>query len=188
MKKKRGRPPKVKIEEEPPKRKRGRPKGKTIPKSEKLLKSDEDIELENPPEKKKNPIPKNFLGHTFKKGESGNPDGGKKHNPAKKLFRAATDAEFRKLMDLLINGDIEALKKISNEANSPTGEFSVLQVMTARVALKIIATGNAEAWEKFLTRTYGKPKENISLDLGVLGELKSRVSVIMPSNGREVKK
>jgi hypothetical protein len=135
----------------------------------------------------KRPVPPQFVGKNFQPGKSGNPEGARKHSQEKKLFRAATDKEFRQLMDLLINGDIDALKRISREANEPTGEFSVLQVMTARVALKIIATGNAEAWEKFLTRTYGKPKENISLDLTTLSELKSRVIVQMPSNGRESK-
>lgn len=185
IKKKRGRPKKVVVPEEPPKKKRGRP-----PKPRKEFKDPEELlsEPEKPIKTGKNPIPPNLVKFAFKKGETGNADGARKHSQEKKLFRAATDKEFRELMDLLINGDINALKRISREANEPTGEFSVLQVMTARVALKIISTGNAEAWEKFLTRTYGKPRENISLDLTTLNELSTRVIVQMPSNGREVKK
>lgn len=202
MKRKRGRPRK---DETPPKKKRGRPSKKDIEEREKLaaqevqrqgtiklkdikFKKTEEILEEKPLKDKRGD--RSVSPHYFAKGQSGNPEGARAHHQERKLFRAATDKEFAELMQLLINGDMDAIKEISEEANREhTGEkrFSVMQIMTARVALKIIATGNAEAWEKFLTRTYGKPKENIGLDLTGLSGIKGRVTVNMPANGREAK-
>lgn len=189
MKKKsnRGRPKKSEAAktEEQPKRKRGRPRKN--PEPEKAAEEPE-IDFDLPPPKK-NPVPINFQKHLFQKGQSGNPEGGRLHNKEKKLFQAATEKDFKDLMQVLINGDIDELKKISDEANRETigteRKYSVMQIMTARVALKIIASGNADAWEKFLTRTYGKPKENIAIDPATLSALKGRVTIQMPSNGRE---
>lgn len=180
VKKKRGRPRKV-VVEEPPKKKRGRPpKKKTEEFAEKPAK-------EEKPKKPQKEIPLNLRPHLFQKGQSGNPQGARLHSEEKKRFRAATDKEFAELVQLLINGDMDAIEAISDEVKNRTGNYSVMQIMTARVALKIIATGNAEAWEKFLTRTYGKPKENIGLDLTGLSGIKGRVTVNMPANGREAK-
>jgi hypothetical protein len=196
--KKRGRPKKTETDDKKPaKRGRGRPRKEdvVIPDTKKFMKkaekeSEREIEEELSP--KKNPIPANFANHLFKKGESGNPDGARKHHVERRLFKAATDKDFAELMQLLINGDVDALREISEEANAENKganrekRFSVMQIMTARVALKIIATGNADAWEKFLTRTYGKPKENIAIDPKTLSALQGRVTIQMPSNGREV--
>jgi hypothetical protein len=103
-------------------------------------------------------------GVKFKKGQSGNPLGGKLHNKDLKAIRHMTQDDVAKVGQLIVEGDVETLKIISEDPTS-----TVLQVWMAKVALRAILEGNAAPLDTLLNRIVGKPKDQLHLT----GELSS---------------
>lgn len=126
-------------------------------------------------------VPPELAAYTFKPNQSGNPEGARLHSAETKALRKLSEQELKEIQNILIHGSLEDLQKIIKDKKS-----SVIQVMTARVAFNIIKTGNAAAWETFLTRLIGKPRENVNIQGSLEAKMVGQVIVQMPSNGREV--
>lgn len=137
-----------------------------------------DLEVRAPaaaPEKKKRAP----MAHWWKPGQSGNPSGGRAHDPALKALKRMTKDELAKIGQLVLDGDYETLVELAGDRSA-----SVLAQMLASVCLRIINKGDHAALDTLLNRIVGKVKDE--LDVGGTG-LAARVVVTLPSNGREAK-
>ena len=121
----------------------------------------------------------------FKKGTSPNPLGAGAH----KNGRVSTNLkrlcakELNEIGDLILMGDIPALKKIIDEKESG---HSVLKVWVATCAYKAMAKGEVGDMETLLNRFIGRVTVNV--DHTTAGEsMKPRVVVTIPDNGRTPK-
>jgi hypothetical protein len=115
----------------------------------------------------------------WKPGQSGNPLGGKMHDPALKAIKNLTKAELVTIGNLIIKRDIKALKEVIDSKDA-----TVLQVMLASVAEKIIRQGDMHALDILLNRLVGKVKDEIMHQ----GEINTpQIIVTLPDNGRSAK-
>ncbi len=94
----------------------------------------------------------------WKKGQSGNLAGGRKHSPEIKALRNLTEEEMVEIGSLVVKGSIEELRAIKNDPNA-----SALKCMMASVAIKTIATGNAQALDILLNRLVGKARDRVEI-------------------------
>ena len=115
--------------------------------------------------------------HRFKKGQSGNPLGGKLHDPAVKAFKNLTKAEMVIVGNMIIKGDIEGIKELAKDPKA-----NVLQAMIASVAARVISKGDMQALDVLLNRLIGKVKDEVLHSGDVLNA--PQIVVTMPSNGR----
>lgn len=96
--------------------------------------------------------------HAFKKGQSGNPQGGRAHNAEEKALKKLTKEELIEIGNIIVKGDMDQLKAIAKDPKA-----SVIQVMIASVAAKTIAKGDMHALDILLNRLVGKVKDEIDL-------------------------
>ncbi len=120
------------------------------------------------------------LRPAWKKGQSGNPDGAKKHNPALKVIKNLTEKELIEVSNMVLKGTMGELLDIREDEES-----TVLQRMLASVAVRVMKKGDMHAMDILLNRMIGKVKDKI--DVNNLNATPARVIVTMPSNGREAK-
>ena len=111
---------------------------------------------------------KHLKEHQFKKGQTGNAQGGKLHDPVIKKLKNLTEHEMIEIGSLVLKGSVDELRAIAKD-----GKASALKCMMAAVAVRTISKGDPAALEVLLNRLIGKVKE--------------RLDVTMPSNGREAK-
>lgn len=132
--------------------------------------------------KKKKPkeIPPTQAKTTFQKGKSGNPRGRPVDPPEIKLMKKLTRQELIEVGEMVIMGDVATLKKLRGD-----DRCTVLKGMFISICLKILRDGDMEKFDKLMSRFIGKVKDEI--DLNHSGEIKGRVLVMLPSNGREKK-
>lgn len=123
----------------------------------------------------RNPSPKD----RFRKGVSGNLEGGRKHNPEIKAIKRLTEAEMIEVGSLVLKGNIRELQLVLKDPTS-----SVLKCMMAGVAIKTIQKGDPHALDVLLNRLIGKVKERVE----VTGIDAPKVIVNLPANGREIDK
>lgn len=97
--------------------------------------------------------------YQFKKGQSGNPNGGKAHNKEIKKIKNLTEKELIEVGSLVVKGSIAELERIRKDKNS-----SALGAMIAGVALNAIAKGNSQALDAILNRLIGKVKEKVEIN------------------------
>lgn len=114
--------------------------------------------------------------YQFKKGQSGNPLGGKIHDQDLKRIKHLTKQELSEVANLIIKNNVEELKSLAKAPNS-----SVIQVMLASVAIKIISKGDMHALDVLLNRLVGKVKDEVHHS----GSVPAQVIVTLPANGRE---
>jgi hypothetical protein len=123
--------------------------------------------------------------HLFPPGVSGNPDGKKPDPFSKKRLKAFTEQDFKEILDILIDQDIAMLKTIAEAKEG----MSLIKIMTARVALKVLATGSAKDFELFLTRLIGKPRQMVTISGDPQAPLhtnvRASVVITIPANGKE---
>lgn len=112
----------------------------------------------------------------FKKGQSGNPGGKIPDSPELKRLKNLTREELANIGNLVIAGDLKAIKKIKDNPNSPA-----LRAMIASVALRVIGKGDMHSLDILLNRLVGKVKD----ELEVSGSTGPLIQLSMPSNGRE---
>jgi hypothetical protein len=171
-----------------------KPKRSIKPKKQKVLQKDFKDDARSAIQqtlKPKGPRLNHLKDFQFSKGESPNPGGRPKDPFSKKAIKAFTDADFKDILDVLIEQDLQALKDIAKGGEG----YSIIKVMTARVALKVISTGSAKDFEIFLTRLIGKPRSIIQLEgpsnpqtptTSVGGApIHASVQIVIPSNGKE---
>ncbi len=116
--------------------------------------------------------------HHWKKGQSGNPAGGRVLLPEEKLFKNLTKKELVEVGNYVIKGDLNALKKMASRPGA-----TVLQIMLAAVCIKVIQKGDMHQLDILLNRLVGKVRDEIH----ATGTVDARVIVSLPSNGREVR-
>lgn len=106
-----------------------------------------------------NPNPKPPPKHSrWKKGKSGNPEGGRAHNPALKALRKITIESYREIIELVLTSDVRAIKAIAEDPKS-TG----LQVGIAVAFLKAIKNGDYTVIERIAERIVGKIPDEIKI-------------------------
>lgn len=107
-----------------------------------------------------NPNPK----YRFPKGKSGNPLGGKLHNPVLRKIRKLTMDEVAELGAFIITKNVTELKKIIADAQkNPATKHSSLKVWFATIAIKGISKGDAYALDTLLNRLIGKVPTAVEL-------------------------
>lgn len=114
--------------------------------------------------------------YQFKKGQSGNPLGGKLHNPVLRAIKRLTAAEVAEIGALILSKNFNGLKKLVEDAKSnDASKSSALKTWIATVAMKGIAKGDAHALDVLLNRLIGRSKEVIELTGAGGGPVRSLV-------------
>lgn len=116
--------------------------------------------------------------HHFKPGQSGNPEGARKHNPEIKKLKALTEVELIDVGTFIVKSKFHQLKEL---LKSP--EISTLHAMAAGLAIKSVTKGDAAAFNALMDRLLGKVKEHVNLSGNIGGT--SRVVLFLPKNGSE---
>jgi hypothetical protein len=94
----------------------------------------------------------------YKKGQSGNPEGGRKHNPVMRKLKALTNEQVAEIGTLILEGNLPELQAIAKDDTAPA-----LKVLIASVVAKAMQRGDAHALNIILDRIAGKVKERIEL-------------------------
>jgi Family of unknown function (DUF5681) len=94
----------------------------------------------------------------YKKGQSGNPEGGRKHNPIMRRLKALTNEQVAEIGTLILEGNLPQLQAIAKDDTAPA-----LKVLIASVVAKAMQRGDAHALNIILDRIAGKIKERIEL-------------------------
>ncbi len=111
----------------------------------------------------------------FKKGKSGNPAGRPPDPPELKALKNLTKAELIRVANIVVKGDMAALKAIAASDKS-----SVLEAMLAGVCIRIMKRGDMQALNILLDRLIGRVpgKDELPPSTG------SKVLIYIPDNGR----
>jgi len=92
----------------------------------------------------------------FKKGKSGNPLGGKLHNPEIRKLKTLTEQELVEVGSLVVKGSIKELQALSKDP-----DCTALTAMMAAVAARAINRGDHAALDVLLNRIVGKVKDRV---------------------------
>ena len=124
--------------------------------------------------KKRNPN----LAPPWKPGQSGNPEGGRKHNPEKKRIKKVTNELLQDLVDLALSGNVSELKRIIADPTSPA-----LKVGIATALFTAIKKGDWKTLESIVERIVGKVP--VKVDHTSDGEKLNSPQVVLylPKNG-----
>lgn len=109
----------------------------------------------------------------WRKGQSGNPLGGQKHNPELKMIRNLTEQEVVEIGSLVVKGSIKELRAIAKDEDG-----SAIRCMIAAVAVKVMSKGDPQALEVLLNRLIGKVKEKVEVTSTNQTQLNAIVGVI----------
>lgn len=121
------------------------------------------------------------LKRPVKGGPSPNPKG-RGVNPFNAAFKKLTISEFEDIANLIVKGNLEALKEIAKNSDSST-----IKVWVASCVIKAIQKGDFHGLDILLNRLVGKVRDTIH-HTGDGSAPTPIVNVVIPSNGREVKK
>ena len=95
-------------------------------------------------------------GRNFVKGVVTNPLGAGAHDPVLRAIRRLSRSQISEIGTLLLDNNHDSLKAIIDDKNT-----SVLKLMIASVANRVIAKGDHGALATILEQVAGKPKERI---------------------------
>lgn len=98
--------------------------------------------------------------YQFKKGQSGNPKGGRAHNPALRALKNLTVDSYREVIEAVCTGNISLLQAL---ASGKDPKISALQVGIARAFLKAIQSGDYEVIEQIAQRIVGKIPDELNV-------------------------
>jgi hypothetical protein len=112
----------------------------------------------------------------IKKGERRNPLGGKLHNPAIRALKNLTIATYREVIELALTSNIEALKRVAENPNTPA-----VQVGVATALIKAIAKGDWNIVNAIAERIVGKIPDKVE----VTNKVESNVVIETYRNGSE---
>lgn len=115
----------------------------------------------------------------WKKGQSGNPLGGKLHDPELKKLKNLTKSELVDVGNLIIRGNFKELEKLSKDPNE-----TALRRMVAAQVMRAISSGDTTAFEAILNRLVGKVKDEVMQQMEIRTP---QVIVTLPDNGRNAK-
>lgn len=124
------------------------------------------------------PTPPQLEKTRWQKGQSGNSKGRPPDGEALRMMKRLTKEELIEVGELVIMNNVAELKRLRKDDTC-----SVLKGMFVGVCLRIMRDGSMENFDRLISRFIGKVKDE--LDVTHTGEVKSRVVVMLPSNGRE---
>lgn len=128
------------------------------------------------------PPPKEYQ---FKKGQSGNPQGGKLMNSELRAIRRLTAAEVAAIGTLILSKNVAGLRAVLESAKSdPNSKNSVLKTWIAAVAIKGIAKGDPHALDILLNRLIGKTADHIKISDPSGGPIRALVGAMTPEERR----
>lgn len=126
----------------------------------------------------KKKLPKAAEPYKFKKGKSGNPEGGRAHNPAIRALKNLTIETYREIIELVLTGNLAQLEKLIKDESS-----SALQVGVATAFAQAIKAGDYEVIERIAERIVGKIPEvihvksdNVNKNIDTLAAVKEGLS------------
>lgn len=98
-------------------------------------------------------------GKPFSKGQSGNPAGRPALPGEVKEIKKLTISQLHEVISLVMGCTFEQLVAMAQDPQS-----SVIQRMTAALAVRTIKKGDPFTWDGLLNRIVGKPKERLEVD------------------------
>lgn len=99
----------------------------------------------------KRSLPAKAAPFKFKKGQSGNPNGGRAHSPAIRALKNLTVDTYREVIELVLTGNLAALKAMVEHPDTPA-----VQVGVATAFMKAIKNGDYGVIERIAERIVGK--------------------------------
>lgn len=106
----------------------------------------------------KKPLPKAAEKYKFKKGQSGNPNGARAHNPAVKALKKLTLETYREVVELVLTGNLTDLKAMAEDPATPA-----VQVGIATAFMKAIKEGDYGVIERIAERIIGKIPDELKV-------------------------
>lgn len=94
----------------------------------------------------------------FKKGQSGNPEGSRAHNPAVKALKNLTIESYRECVEMVCTGNLSELKAMAENPKT-----SALQVGIATAFMKAIKSGDYTVIERIAERIIGKIPDELKV-------------------------
>lgn len=118
--------------------------------------------------------------HQFKPGQSGNPEGARRHDPIKRRLKKLTSVELEEIINLILLTHPNELNKVTQD--NPV----LLKTWIASIVSKAVQKGDPSILFLLLDRLLGKVQDKVN----VIAEnhninTDSQVVVYIPSNGRE---
>jgi len=98
----------------------------------------------------------------IKKGEVRNPNGRPKKLKGLLQREGYKISEINDTIQIMMNMDVEELKKIFSDPKS-----TILEMTVANALRKSMEKGKLDSMETLLTRVYGKPKEKVEQEINV---------------------
>jgi hypothetical protein len=97
--------------------------------------------------------------HRWKKGESGNPEGGRRHNPVVRALRNLTVEVYREVIEVVCKEDWDELERMSEDRTLPA-----IQVGVARAFLFALRAGDYATIERIAERIVGKIPDELNVN------------------------
>lgn len=104
----------------------------------------------------KRTLPHKMKATQFKKGQSGNPQGARLHNPHLKALKRITNEAYKSIIEVVMTGTIEDLKAIADNPKS-----SAVEVGIARAFFNAVKNGDYSVIDKISERIIGKVKDTV---------------------------
>lgn len=102
---------------------------------------------------------KHLKKHQFKPGESGNPEGARRHNPIQKALKNLTVTTYREVIEAVLTGNVDNLRVMIQDPKT-----SALQVGVARAFVKAIEAGDYGVIERIAERIVGKIPDELNVN------------------------
>jgi len=102
---------------------------------------------------------KHLKAHQFKPGQTGNPEGARRHNPIAKALKNLTVEAYRDIIKAACCGNLDHLRAM---VKNP--KMSALQVGVAQALAKAIERGDVEVVERLVSRIVGKIPDEINVN------------------------
>lgn len=97
--------------------------------------------------------------HTqFKKGQSGNPQGGRIQNPALRALKKLTVETYREIIELVLISDVATIQAIAKDPSTPAVKVGICVAF-----LKAIKNGDYAVIERIAERIVGKIPDEIKI-------------------------
>lgn len=94
----------------------------------------------------------------FKKGQSGNPEGGRRHNPIRQALGQLTVKTYREVIELVLTGNVSDLTAMILDPKTPA-----IQVGVATAFKMAIQTGDYGVIERIAERIVGKIPDELNV-------------------------
>lgn len=95
----------------------------------------------------------------FKPGQSGNPEGGRAHNPIKRALAKLTVDTYREVIEMVLTGNIDNLRAMIRDKKT-----SAIQVGIATAFVKAIESGDYGVIERIAERIVGKIPDELNVN------------------------